>query len=132
MACRVAYRIAPPRPITACHASSAARQASLRQSTAVLARSVIINFSCGFHILVSRYSVIASNSGDGSAEGGLLRRKTGPSPSEWRRIVSKTKRNTGHEYFSRNTGRVVKKHKAGPACKDGCFYKLGSDNIRKI
>ena len=46
--------------------------------------------------------------------------------------MAKTKRNTGQEYVSRDTGKVVKKREVGPACNDGCYDKLGLDNIRKI
>ena len=52
--------------------------------------------------------------------------------SEWAVNVSKRKRNLGEEYISYRTKKVVPARKVGPPCKDGCYSKVGMDNINEM
>ena len=45
---------------------------------------------------------------------------------------AKLRRNSGQEYVSTHSGKVVKRREVGEACKDGCFDKLGMGNIKAI
>ena len=47
-------------------------------------------------------------------------RKKGRNVPEWKKSVCKRSRNSGKEYVSRSTGKVVKKREIGRACKE--FY----------
>lgn len=46
--------------------------------------------------------------------------------------MSKTKRNNGKEYVSRDTGNLVRARKVGPPCNDGYYDKIGMDVIKVI
>ncbi|KAG0729686.1 hypothetical protein GWK47_029824 [Chionoecetes opilio] len=43
---------------------------------------------------------------------------------EWKRVKAKMARNSGKEYKSVSTGKVVEEKKIGPPCRDGCFAKV--------
>ena len=59
-------------------------------------------------------------------------RKSEEHKSEWAVNVSKRKRNSGEEYISYRTKKVMPPRKVGPPCKDGCYNKVGTDNIEQI
>ena len=75
---------------------------------------------------------MASTSGEGNVTGDTLKRKRVSNPSGWKRIVAKTKRNTGQEYVSRDTGKIVRARVVGQPCRDGCFVRIGDGSIKKI
>ena len=59
-------------------------------------------------------------------------RKSEVDRSRWARNQAKKKRNSGVEYFSIASKKVVPARKVGPMCKDGCFAKIGIENIEEI
>ncbi|XP_064092841.1 uncharacterized protein LOC135205710 isoform X1 [Macrobrachium nipponense] len=59
-------------------------------------------------------------------------RKAEVHESERPRNVSKRKRNSGLEYISVTTKKLMPARKVGPACRDGCYDKIGRDNIEEI
>jgi len=75
---------------------------------------------------------MASTSGEGDVQGHNLVVKTGRNPSEWKKNTAKRKRNSGEEYESSVTRKVVKKKEIGAPCRDGCFEKMGMNNIKAI
>ncbi|KAK4326821.1 hypothetical protein Pmani_002678 [Petrolisthes manimaculis] len=75
---------------------------------------------------------MASTSGEGDVQGHNLVVKTGRNPSEWKKNIAKRKRNSGEEYESSVTRKVVKKNEIGAPCRDGCFEKMGMNNIKAI
>jgi len=56
---------------------------------------------------------MASTSGEGDVQGHNLVVKTGRNPSEWKKNTAKRKRNSGEEYESSVTRKVVKKKEIG-------------------
>ncbi|XP_068210192.1 activating transcription factor 7-interacting protein 1-like isoform X3 [Palaemon carinicauda] len=52
--------------------------------------------------------------------------------NEWAQDVSKRKRNFGEEYISVKSKRVMPARELGPPCRDGCFAKIGYDNVQTI
>ena len=75
---------------------------------------------------------MASTSGEGDVQGHTLVEKQGRNPSEWKKNKAKRKHNSGDEYMSTVTGKVVKRREIGTPCKDGCFEKMGMNNIKAI
>ena len=75
---------------------------------------------------------MASTSGAGNVTEETLKRKRVANPTKWKRIVAKTKRNTGQEYVSRDTGKIVRARVIGQPCRDGCFVRIGEEKIQKI
>ena len=51
---------------------------------------------------------------------------------DWAQTVGKKKKNLSKEYVSSRTHKVVLKREIGPACKDGCFQKIGYEKIKEI
>ena len=78
------------------------------------------------------FVTMASTSGAGNVTEETLKRKRVANPTKWKRIVAKTKRNTGQEYVSRDTGKIVRARVIGQPCRDGCFVRIGDANIQKI
>ena len=72
-----------------------------------------------------------STSGEADVPRQTVLKKRLSNPSNWKKNIAKRKRNTGDEYVG-VSGKVEEKRKIGPPCKDGCFEKLGMDNVRAI
>ena len=70
----------------------------------------------------------APEKGDSKKKG----RKRARHEPEWLWKKSKTLRNLGKEYTSVKTKKVVCARKIGPPCKDGCYEKIGRENIEEI
>lgn len=51
-------------------------------------------------------------------------RKKTRAPAKWVKNIAKAKRNSGKEYVSVKTGRLVAGRQIGPPCRDGCFDKV--------
>lgn len=64
-------------------------------------------------------------------EPSLKRRKD---EAEWKKTVAKTRRNTGQEYVTRNTKKVMAARRVGEPCEcpKGCFEKLGEEAVRCV
>ena len=59
-------------------------------------------------------------------------RKKACAPSNWARNIAKVRRNSGKEYVSVKTGRLVEGRQIGTPCGDGCFHKVTMPVIRKL
>ena len=64
-------------------------------------------------------------------EPSLKRRKN---EEEWKKTVSKRRRNTGQEYVAHNTKKVMTARRVGEPCEcpKGCFEKLGEEAVRCV
>ncbi|MPC46306.1 ADAM 17-like protease [Portunus trituberculatus] len=68
---------------------------------------------------------MASTSGEGDVQGHTIVEKQGRNPSEWKENKAKRKRNTGQEYASSVTGKVVFSREYSH--KDYCLAHLFTD-----
>lgn len=59
-------------------------------------------------------------------------RKKTCAPTNWAKNIAKAKRNSGKEYLSVKTGRVVAARQIGTPCRDGCFDKVTLPVIRVL
>lgn len=50
----------------------------------------------------------------------------------WAKVIAKKKRNLGEAYVSYATKKRMAARKVGPACSDGCFDKVGRQNVDMI
>ena len=72
---------------------------------------------------------------DGESEGDGDRRRgrrRSRKPETWVREVAKAKRNLGQAYHSPYTGDDVRARVLGTPCRDGCFAKVGQDQVKAI
>ena len=53
-------------------------------------------------------------------------------PDKWQKNISQKQRNLGKSYFSLKTKKVVAARKLGQPCKDGCFERIGMENVKEI
>lgn len=53
-------------------------------------------------------------------------------PTNWIRNIAKAKKNSGKEYLSVKTGRLVAGRQIGTPCRDGCFAKVTLPVIRVL
>ncbi|XP_064077387.1 activating transcription factor 7-interacting protein 1-like isoform X2 [Macrobrachium nipponense] len=65
---------------------------------------------------------------DGTGKKKILSRER----NEWAQDVSKRKRNSGEEYISVKSKKVMPARELGPPCRDGCFGKIGYENVQTI
>ena len=59
-------------------------------------------------------------------------RKKTCAPTNWARNIAKAKRNSGKEYLSVKTGRIVAGRQIGTPCRDECFDKVTLPVIRLL
>lgn len=65
----------------------------------------------------------STESDEGNVVVGERGRKRARQPEKWKMNVSKESRNTGKEYVSCFSGKVIEAKKIGASCADGCFKK---------